>query len=87
MTPDNVIFLCAGFVLNGLTFALGVAVGLTLRKDSDHDHDRDNDSTEESPSLRCHLPLDIGAPHRPQLRGAGSANQNHEADPAKRPAR
>lgn len=81
MTPDNVIFLCAGVLVNGFVFALGVAVGLTLRKDSTDD--RDNDTTEEGPG-NWHLPLDIGTPYRPGLRAAGSAGAKPEADFDKR---
>jgi hypothetical protein len=84
VTIEQLALVACGVTVNGLTFALGLAVGTSLkRKDS---HDSDNDQATEG-SKRWHLPLDIGAPHRPQLRGAGSANQKPEADPAKRPAR
>lgn len=85
MTLDSLIFLAVGMTVNGLTFALGVAVGASLRKDSDHD--RDNDETETDPSRQWHLPLDIGTPHRPGLRSASGANPQPKADPAKRPVR
>ena len=82
MTPDNVFFLAAGCVMNGLIFAIGVAVGITLRKDSDHD---DSD-TDEAPQAggNWHLPLDIGTPHSPELRGASCARPQRKADSAKR---
>ena len=82
MTPDNVFFIAVGCLMNGFVFAIGVAVGITLRKDSDHD---DSD-TDEAPQAggNWHLPLDIGAPHSPQLRGASGAKQKPEADSAKR---
>ena len=82
MTPDNVFFLAAGCLMNGLIFAIGVAVGITLRKDSDHD---DSD-TNEAPKAggNWHLPLDIGAPHSPELRSASCARPQPQADPAKR---
>ena len=84
MTIDNVIFLCAGVCVNGLTFALGIAVGLTFRKDSDHDCDNDED---EEGSKQWHLPLDIGRAHSPGLRTAGGAGAKPEANLAKRPTR
>ena len=81
MTPDNVFYLAVGCVMNGLVFAIGVAVGITLRKDSDHDSD-----TDEAPQAggNWHIPLDIGTPHSPQLRGASGAKPKPEADSAKR---
>ena len=81
MTPDNVFFLAVGCVMNGLVFAIGVAVGITLRKDSDHDSD-----TDKAPQAggNWHIPLDIGAPHSPQLRGASGAKPQPKADSAKR---
>jgi hypothetical protein len=37
MTIENTVFLATGVLVNGLTFALGIAVGVSLkRKDSDH---------------------------------------------------
>ena len=81
MTPDNVFFLAIGCLMNGLVFAIGVAVGITLRKDSDHD---DSDTDEAPQAGNWHLPLDIGTPHSPQLRGASGAKQKPEADSAKR---
>ena len=82
MTPDNVFFIAVGCLMNGFVFAIGVAVGITLRKDSDHD---DSD-TDEAPQAggKWHLDLDIGTPHSPQLRGAGGAESEPEADFAKR---
>ncbi|MGA0207597.1 MAG: hypothetical protein ACO3LT_07380 [Ilumatobacteraceae bacterium] len=81
MTLDNAMFLCAGVLVNGLVFALGIAVGLTLRKDADDD--RDNDEAQEEPG-NWHLDLDVGTPHRPDLRTAGGAGQEPKADFAKR---
>lgn len=83
MTPDNVFFLAVGCVMNGLVFAIGVAVGISLRKDSEYD-DRDNDTTEAKPGGSWHLDLDIGTPHSPQLRSSGGAHAKPEADPDKR---
>lgn len=85
MTIDNLMFLAVGVCVNGFTFALGVAVGLTFRKDSDHDSD--NDTTEADPSRSWHLPLDIGTAHSPQLRSTGGAQPQPKAHPAERPAR
>jgi hypothetical protein len=81
MTLDNAMFLCAGVLVNGLVFALGIAVGISLRKDADDD--RDNDKAEATPG-NWHLDLDIGTPHSPGLRTAGGAGAKPEADPDKR---
>lgn len=81
MTPDNVFFLAVGCLMNGLVFAIGVAVGITLRKDFDHDSDTDE---AQQAGGNWHIPLDIGTPHSPQLRGASGAKQKPEADSAKR---
>ena len=82
MTFDNVIFLAVGVCVNGLTFALGIAVGLTLRKDSDND-DSDHDEATQAGG-NWHLPLDIGTAYRPQLRSAGGSKSQPKADLAKR---
>ena len=81
MTMEQLALVACGVLMNGLVFAIGVAVGITLRKDSDHDSD-----TDEAPQAggNWHLPLDIGAPHSPQLRGASGAKPKPEADSAKR---
>jgi hypothetical protein len=81
MTLDNAMFLCAGVLVNGFVFALGIAVGISLRKDADHD--RDNDEAQEEPG-NWHLDLDIGTAHSPGLRTAGGAGQEPKADPDKR---
>jgi hypothetical protein len=40
MTVENAVFLATGVLVNGLTFALGIAVGVSLkRKDSDNGYD------------------------------------------------
>jgi hypothetical protein len=40
MTVENAVFVATGVLVNGLTFALGIAVGASLkRKDSSHGYD------------------------------------------------
>lgn len=48
MTIEQAVFLAVGFLLNGMTFACGVAVGISLtrkdvRNDSDDDTEEDDD--------------------------------------------
>jgi hypothetical protein len=48
MTNHDFALICAGLLTNGLTFALGVAVGISLttkRKDSRDDHHDKNPAT------------------------------------------
>jgi hypothetical protein len=44
MTIEQLTLVCVGVLVNGLTFALGILSGASLkRKDSSHDRDRNKD--------------------------------------------
>lgn len=48
MTIEQAVFLAVGFLLNGLTFACGVAVGISLtRKDVRDDCDDGEETTDD----------------------------------------
>lgn len=48
MTIEQAVFLAVGFLLNGLTFACGVAVGISLvRKDACNDCDDDTEEDDD----------------------------------------
>lgn len=83
MTLEQLALVACGVVVNGLTFALGMAVGISLTRRKDSRNDRDNDEAPQA-GINWHLPLDIGTPHSPQLRSAGGAKPQPKADSAKR---
>jgi len=82
MTLEAVSLVFLGVVLNGFTFVVGLAVGISLYE---RKQDNDSDSSEEEDAIsNWHLPLDIGSAHSPGLRSVGGAQQKPKADSAKR---
>ena len=83
MTLEGVALVFVGVVLNGFTFVVGMAVGISLleRKQG---YDNSNSDEETTEGGHWHLPLDIGTTHGPQLRSRRGPKQDAEADPAKR---
>ena len=83
MTLSDAVFLAVGVFVNGFTFAVGVATGVSLvqRKQENDNSDSNADEDEKGPRF---IPLDIGAPHSPQLRSGCGADSHAETDPAKR---
>ena len=82
MTLEAVSLVFLGVVLNGFTFVVGLAVGISLYERK-QDHDSNSDE-EEDAAGKWHIPLDIGSPHRPGLRSVGGAQPKPKADSAKR---
>ena len=84
MTLEGVALVFVGVVLNGFTFVVGMAVGISLlerKQDNDSNSDSDEEATEGG---HWNLPLDIGSPHGPQLRSRRGAKQDAETDLAER---
>lgn len=83
MTLTDLVFLSIGLTWNGFTFALGVALGISLveRKRSNDNSNSDAPQGEEHDGV--YRP-DIGSEHRPELRLSGSSSEEPEAHPAKR---
>ena len=78
MTLEQLALVACGVTVNGLTFALGVAVGISLtRKDSRND-DRDNDQAQAG-QINWHLPLDQQPQGGTRCRSGGCANPKPEA--------
>lgn len=84
MTLSDLVFLTVGVVVNGFTFACGVATGVSLVQRKQDNDNSDSDESAEEGSANWHLPLDIGSAHRPRLRSVGGAQPQRKADSAKR---
>lgn len=84
MTLESVALIFAGVLVNGFTFACGVAAGVSLVERKQDNDDSDSDTEADDESRQWHLPLDIGAPHRPGLRSGSGANKKPQANPPKR---
>jgi hypothetical protein len=82
MTIEQLAILACGVVVNGLTFALGLAVGASLRKES-----RNDSSSNEAEAKNWHVAFDKHTEGGAGCRKGGCANPQPEADPAKRPTR
>ena len=83
MTLEQLALVACGVTVNGLTFALGMAAGISLKRKDIANDNRDTDEAPEA-GINWHLPLDIGTAHSPQLRSAGGAKPEPKADSAKR---
>lgn len=82
MTLEAISLVFLGVVLNGFTFVVGLAVGISLYE---RKQDNDSDSNEAADEAnQWHIPLDIGSAHRPRLRSVGGAQPQPKADSAKR---
>lgn len=80
MSFESIALVLLGCVVNGFTFVVGLAVGISLFERKQDDNSNEN---EENPKIDWHQPLDIGAPHCPQIR-SGCGKIKGEADSAKR---
>ena len=84
MTLEQLALVACGVTVNGLTFALGVAVGISLkRKDSRND---DDSQQAQAGKINWHLPLDQQPQGGTRCRAGGCANPQPEAGAAKRAA-
>lgn len=83
MTLEGVALVFVGVVLNGFTFVVGMAVGISLLERK-QDDDNSNSDEETSEGGHLHLPLDIGTPYRTQLRSRRGAEPDAKTDIAER---
>lgn len=81
MSFDSIALVLLGCLVNGFTFVVGLAVGISLFERKQDDNSNEN---EEDHKIDWHQPLDIGAPHCPELRSGCRANPKPQTDPAKR---
>lgn len=82
MSFESIALVLLGCLVNGFTFVVGVSVGITL---FERKQGNDSDSNEnEEDKIDWHKPLDIGSPHRPELRSGCRAQPQPKADSAKR---
>lgn len=81
MTLEQLALVACGVTVNGLTFALGMAVGVSLKR-KDSRNDNDNDQAKASSSW--HQPLDQQPQGGTRCRKGGCANQQPEAGAAQR---
>ena len=77
MTLEQLALVACGVTVNGLTFALGVAVGISLKR-KDSRNDRDNDEAQAS-TLNWHQPLDQQPQGGTRCRQGGCAKPQPEA--------
>lgn len=81
MTIEQLTLVGVGVMVNGLTFALGIAVGASLRKESRHDRNSNEDEKKN-----WHVAFSQQPEGGAGCRKNGCANSQPQADPAKRPA-
>ena len=82
MTLEQLALVACGVTVNGLTFALGVAVGISLKR-KDSRNDRDNDEAQAG-QIQWHQPLDQQPQGGTRYRSGGCAKQIPEAGAAQR---
>ena len=83
MTLEQLALVACGVTVNGLTFALGVAVGISLTRRKDSRNDRDNDEAQAG-QIQWHQPLDQQPQGGTRYRSGGCASPKPEASAPQR---
>lgn len=84
MTIEQLALVACGVLMNGLTFALGVAVGISLKRKDIANDNRDSQQAQAGQS-NWHQPLDQQPQIGPRCRQGGCANPKPEAGSHERP--
>jgi hypothetical protein len=82
MRFESIALVLLGCLVNGFTFVVGLAVGISLFEGKQNGNSNENE--EDPQGIDWHKPLDIGAPHCPELRSGCRANPKPKTDPSKR---
>ena len=78
MTLEQLALVACGVTVNGLTFALGMAAGISLKRKDIANDNRDNDEAQAS-TLNWHQPLDQQPQGGTRCRQGGCASTKPEA--------
>ena len=78
MTLEQLALVACGVTVNGLTFALGMAAGISLKRKDIANDNRDNDEAQAG-TLNWHQPLDQQPQGGTRCRQGGCAKPQPEA--------